>query len=102
MRKLIYIAGRFRAKTPYEIHLNVIHAEAASLRLAKQGYDFICPHTQTQNFQNALPDKRWLEMCLHWLRLCDSIYLLKGWQTSKGSVEEKKVAEELGLELMYE
>lgn len=36
------------------------------------------------------------------LQTCDAIYLLDGWEDSKGAKAEKSVAEWLGLEIMYQ
>ena len=95
--KVIYIAGAFRAKTQWGIMQNVRKAEDASLKLWKQGYAVICPHTMTQHFQNECPDRDWLDGCLELLRRCDAIYLVDGWQQSEGSLGEYKLAQELGI-----
>ena len=98
--KVIYIAGAFRAKTQWGIMLNVRKAEDASLRFWKLGYAVICPHTMTQHFQNECPDEVWLKGCIELLKRCDAIYLVDGWQNSEGSLDELKVARELGLIVM--
>ena len=100
--KVVYVAGAFRAKTQWGIMQNVRNAEDASLRLWKQGYAVICPHTMTQHFQDECPDRVWLEGCLEILRRCDVIYLVKGWQESEGSKEEYQLAQQLGLEVIIE
>lgn len=43
-----------------------------------------------------------LAMCLEILKACDSIYLCHGWEQSIGCREEKKLAEEMGMEILYE
>lgn len=59
------------------------------------------------------PDGRWPEIPKHVLRdiirrdiesilVCDAIYMLEGWENSKGATAEKAVAEWLELEIMYE
>ncbi len=98
--KVVYIAGAFRAKTQWGIMQNVRKAEDASLKLWKMGYAVICPHTMTQHFQNECPDNVWLDGCLELLKRCDAIYLVEGWENSEGSVEELKIAQELGLVIM--
>ncbi len=101
-RDVVYVAGPFRAKTQWGIMQNVRNAEDASLRLWKQGYAVICPHTMTQHFQNECPDDVWLKGCIELLRRCDAIYLVHGWRDSEGSVEELRIAKELGLTVMYD
>jgi hypothetical protein len=40
---------------------------------------------------------------LAWIcKEADAVYLLKGWEKSKGALAEKATAEALGLEVMYE
>ena len=98
--KVIYIAGAFRAKTQWGIMQNVRKAEEASLELWKLGFACICPHTMTQHFQNECPDDVWLTGCIELLKRCDAIYLVDGWMESEGSLEEYKLARELGLVVM--
>ena len=98
--KVVYVAGAFRTRTQWGIMQNVRKAEEASLKLWKLGYAVICPHTMTQHFQDECPDEVWLDGCLELLKRCDAIYLVDGWQYSKGSLAEYKLAKELGLIIM--
>jgi len=102
MTNVIYVAGRYRGENAYEIHENILHAERASLDLWKEGYVPITPHKLTEHFQGVLPDEVWLNGCLELLKRCDAIFLLRGWQQSKGSVAEYELAKELGLEVIFE
>jgi hypothetical protein len=36
------------------------------------------------------------------LMTCDAIYMLKGWEKSKGASLEHHIAKELGLEIYYD
>lgn len=54
----------------------------------------------TQNIK--LSHREILNMCLEILKACDSIYLCHGWERSIGCQEEKKLAEEMGMEIIYE
>ncbi len=98
--KVVYVAGAFRAKTQWGIMQNVRKAEDASLKLWKQGYAVICPHTMTQHFQNECPDNVWLDGCIALLKRCDAIYLLSNYKQSEGSLMELKIARDLGLTVM--
>ena len=99
--KQIYIAGSFRGKHSWEIHQNVLEAEAKGAELIGQGYAPIIPHKITENMQGLYPDETFLEVCMEWLKRSDSIYMLPGWLFSEGSREELKLAQELGLEVIY-
>lgn len=100
--RVIYVAGPFRAKTQWGIMQNVRRAEAAALGLWKRGYAVICPHAMTQNYQNECPDETWLTGAIELLKRCDAIYMLDGWRDSEGSVEELRIAKEIGLRVMFE
>ena len=43
-----------------------------------------------------------MAMCMEILQACDAIYLCLGWEKSRGCCAEKKIAEELGMEIFYE
>lgn len=50
-------------------------------------------------------DKPWawyMRRCLKWLCDCDTIYMLNGWEKSKGAMMEYSIAKELGLQIIYE
>ena len=107
--QIVYIAGAFRANTPYQIHLNIIHAEARALDLWKEKdadgqhkYAVICPHKNTEFFQNECDDDVWLDGCLEILKRCDAVYFLSGWEKSKGSIREYELATELEKEIYFE
>ena len=72
-RPLIYIAGPFRASTPWEIEQNVRRAEEHGLWVAKLGGIPLVPHTMYRFYQNSLPDAFWLEAGLALLRSCNAV-----------------------------
>ena len=102
LAKIIYVAGKFRGKTAYEIHCNVVKAEAVALELWRDGWVVFCPHLNTQNFQGELPDEVWLNGCIEILMRCDAIYMMEGYEQSVGALAELEIAEELDLEVIYE
>jgi len=51
------------------------------------------------------PGYEWSDYLRHSLRLlldCDAIYMLNGWDRSRGAVLELHVASQLGLQVMFE
>ena len=95
--KVVYIAGPFRAPTPWKIETNVRRAEEIALKVWRMGAAVICPHTNTRFFQGAAPDTVWLNGCTAILKKCDAIVLIPGWTTSPGARTEALVANRLGL-----
>lgn len=98
MRPIVYVAGPFRGKTPWDIEQNIRRAETVGLELARiANVTPMIPHTMYRYFQDALPDMFWLRAGLDLLKRCDAIFLCKGWERSQGSVREKEKAESLSI-----
>jgi len=101
-RRVIYVAGAFRAPTYYEQHKNILRAEEVTFNLISSGFAPICPHKITENFQGSYPDKLFLDICKAWLRKSECIFMMKGWRNSLGSVEEHELAIKMGIPIYYE
>ena len=46
--------------------------------------------------------EQYMRVCVKELADCDKIYMLKGWENSRGATEEHRIAKMLGLEVIYE
>lgn len=96
MRTKIYIAGPVSGLPNYNHHAFV----QAAHEVHALGFDAINPHTLCRH---ANPDD-WhacLKICLHHLVLCNGIYMLKGWQNSRGATLERSVAMQLNIPVHY-
>ncbi len=104
MKKVIYVAGRYRGKTKTERNQNIAHARAAAIRLWKQGYVVICPHMNTAKFEDAggFDDELFIKGDLELIRRVDCLYMLTGWVESKGAKQEYYYAVSLGKEIFFE
>ncbi len=100
--KVIYIAGCYRASTEYEVDENIQHAKRAMAKLLREGWVVICAHTMTAHLGGIISDDDLVDRCLELVRRSDTIYLLKGWEDSVGSNAEFKLAQDLGLSILYE
>lgn len=99
MTNVYYIAGPFRAATPWEQEQNVRRAEAVSLALWQEGIPNVCPHTMCRHFQDSAPDAVWLNGMLAIMRKCDGVIVLPG--ASKGTEAEVAEATALGIPIAY-
>jgi hypothetical protein len=86
--KVAYVAGPFRAQTPWEVECNVRRAEEVALELWRLGFAVICPHSNTRFFDRAAPDDVWLRGDMEILRRCDLVVTVLGWDTSAGACSE--------------
>lgn len=84
----VYVAGPFRAKTPWLIEQNVRRAEEMALEVWKLGAVAVVPHMLTRQFQDMLPDQVWLEGLLSLMSTCDVVLVLPGWERSEGTKAE--------------
>ena len=99
--KVVYVAGRFRADTHWEIVQNVRNAEAYALTVWRNGGAALCPHLNTANFQGAAPDEVWIEGTLELLRRCDALLTVPGYTSSKGTLGEIDEAKRLGIPVFH-
>ena len=99
--KVIYIAGPFRGPNAWEIEQNIRRAETLALEVWKLGAAAICPHANTRFFQNAAPDKVWLDGDLEILKRCDAILMTDDWEKSEGAKAEYTFAKKNGIPVFY-
>lgn len=101
---LIYIAGPFRADTPWSIEQNIRRAEEHGLLVAKLGGIPVIPHTMYRFYQNALPDEFWLEAGIALLHTCAAVAVCVGpdrAQQSFGTLGEIGQAKQWSLPVYY-
>jgi hypothetical protein len=116
INKTIYIAGKMRG-VPY---YNFPAFDKAKPYLFNTGYgrvispadldrvhdDFDALKLPADTDWNAIPPNFDFDACIERdiqaVKECDAIYMLKGWEDSKGARAEKALAEWLGKEVMYE
>jgi len=95
----VYIAGPYTpADGTEETRLgNIRLASETGKFLLRLGHTPFCPHTMTAGWEDECAYEDFLRMDLEWLRVCDAIVLLPGWQTSRGSQMEYDEARRQGL-----
>jgi hypothetical protein len=86
--KLIYIAGPYRAATPWEQEANVRRAEALALEVWRLNAVPVCPHTMSRYFYGSIPEPVALAGCCELLARCDAVLALPGWAGSVGASRE--------------
>lgn len=101
---VIYVAGKYRAKHESEVFANIMTARKFALGVWRAGAVAICPHLNTMFFGGAVAPENieldgeiWLAGDLELLRRCDAIYMLPGWESSRGATVEREIASSLGI-----
>ena len=91
----VYISGKITDNPNYTADF-----EAAESALKIAGFQPVNPA------EEHLPDgATWADYMRHDIKLlcdCDAIYMLNGWRESAGARIEHKLAQELGIEIIYE
>lgn len=95
--KLIYIAGPFTGPHAWAIAQNVRAAETCAVGVVEAGAMPVIPHTITRNFEGLASLEFWYEGTLELLRRCDGVYMVPGWETSRGVKAEREEARRLKL-----
>ena len=93
--KKIYISGKITDNANYKADF-----EAAELALKIAGFQPVNPA------EEHLPDgATWADYMRQDIKLlcdCGAIYMLNGWRESAGARIERKLAQDLGMEIIYE
>lgn len=102
LRPNIYIAGPIAGTTDFVYRFGVARGEVALL-----GYKPVCPielNGVDENSRREDSDHRlaYLRRDIAALIHCDGIYLLRGWENSRGARLEKLVADGLNLLVLYQ
>ena len=100
--KLVYIAGKYRGETPWDVEQNVRRAEEAGLHIAKLGAMPVIPHAMLRFFDKQCLDMFWLDGTAALLRRCDAAVFLIDWESSKGAQKEHVVATADRLPIFYQ
>lgn len=95
MSKAVYISGPMSA---FE-DLNKDAFNTAERLLTDSGYDVWNPQSIVGLYESR---EAYLRHDLRMLLDCDAIYMLCGWEASKGAQLEHRVAVECGIEVLYE
>jgi hypothetical protein len=103
--EVIYIAGRYRdERGEFYVEANIREAEQAALHIWLSGAVALCPHMNTRHFGGAfgIKDSTWLAGDLELLKRCDAIYMMPGWDSSRGATGERDFAVANNIPVLYD
>lgn len=101
MRLLVYIAGPYRAKTPFAVEGNIRAARELGAVVVACGHYPVIPHSNTSHFDGLGPDELFLEGTMLLMERCDAVLFAPTWQSSDGAVEEHARAQQLRIPIIY-
>ena len=93
----VYISGPMTGTTDYMERFSKAQKYLESL-----GHSVINPALVTSNLPEDTTQKEYLSLDLTMLRMCDAIYMLNGYENSKGALAELHTAKAIGCEIFYE
>lgn len=96
---MIYISGGITGFTEEEYMKRFNRAEDY---LWEFGYEKIINPANVSAVLPELFHSEYMTVCMALLSLCDTIYMLKGYEQSKGAMQELEYARDHGYEVVYE
>jgi len=98
---VVYVAGPISAETGYQVEMNIRAAEEVARDLLNLGFAPICPHSFERFHQGLLDYDDWMRVDLEILSRCDAIFMVHGWEGSKGSMAELNWAHQNDYPIFY-
>ena len=97
----VYVAGKYSDDNVMDVLKNIGRGEQLSAEVFKHGFAPFCPW-HDKDFVIRLPHagltkEMFYEYSIVWLKCCDCVLLVPGWETSSGTLEEIKIAKEIGI-----
>ena len=93
----VYISGAITNTPGYEENF-----ERAKNNLLKIGYEVINPAKVENISTHKMEYEEYMKIDILLLGLCDAIYMLEGWQDSKGANREYGYALGSGMKVLFE
>ena len=97
----VYVAGNYSANNVLDVLKNIGKGEKMCAKLFGMGFAPFCPwHDKsyvTDRFDAEFTVKQFYDYSMAWLEVSDCVFLLSGWETSKGTIAEIERAEEIDI-----
>lgn len=88
----VYISGKITGTTDYMERFRDVE-----LLLEERGLDVVNPAKLCASLPTNFTHKEYMKVCLSALDSCDAIYMMVGWESSRGCIEERGYALGKGL-----
>lgn len=101
--QVVYVSGAYASHG--DVTENINKARKVAIRLWERGFTVICPHLNTAFFDEDSTELKWedyMDGDKELIKRSDIVYMMKGWEHSKGAVLEHEWAEQFSKIIMYE
>ncbi len=103
--KRVYVAGAYSADNVLDVLKNIGRGEWYASKIFRMGFAPFCPwHDKDyviKNWNSNFTVEQFYKYSLAWLEVCDIMFIVPGYEKSKGTLAEIKKAQELGISLVY-
>lgn len=103
--KKVYVAGVYSANNIIDCLKNIGRGEEFSAKVFMLGYAPFCPwHDKDyviKNWDKDFTIKMFYDYSMAWLDVSDVVFVIPGWEQSKGTLSEIARANELGIPVVY-
>lgn len=96
-KERIYVSGPITGTKDYIARFSI-----ASLRLESKGYSVVNPAMVNAMLPKDTTYDEYMAMSFAMMDLCDGIYMLDGWENSKGAKMEFERAKEKGMNIYFQ
>lgn len=99
----LYVAGRYNASNVIDSLRNIQRGIKYSAKLLKEGHEPFCPWLDHQFlfYEPSLTEADMKRYSMEWLKVCEEVHVLPGWESSAGTRAEILKAVELGIKVIY-
>ena len=99
--KRVYVAGAYSADNVLDVLRNIGMGESYSAEIFLMGFAPFCPWYDKDfvisNWERPLTVKMFYDYSIAWLEVSDAMFVIPGWENSKGTLEEMIIARKLGI-----
>lgn len=95
--RLVYIAGAYRAPTPWQVEQNIRAAEDLAAKVHAADMFAVCPHANSRHMEGVADEAHFLTGTMELMRVCHAVILVSNWRTSSGALAEVAEATRIGI-----
>lgn len=101
-RKRIYLAGAYSADNILQVLTNIKTGVRVAAKYIKQGFAVFCPFLDYQfHFFEDITLQDYYDYSIAFLLACDEMWVLPGYENSKGTIKEIEIALSNNIPIHY-